>query len=377
MKEYILFLSQKKVFLPILSLLLMEISLQLGCYKSFLKKNSYAANVNLITDHVLNQKNFEPDYLILGTSIAYQGISLEKLNQKIKQTKKKVQSIAIPGSELVVQELAFRKIERKRNHIKTVIHIVEVSRPWATYKELILPNLAMISELNRILGMQKIYRYNYNVRIEDLSYIMVRLIAYRRDIRDFFLNPDNRIKYISQKLRENPNKLFYYENQYEQKISNYHFENIDSCIEETKQSYIPQGSDFYHKKALFETCSLAKITKRTNEENDSTKLYFQRLKLLYEFILSKKKELIIIFAPSSVIIDYLKSEERNLIWKRNLEKIFQDKTSPLVIANLQDIFKNKQDGDFYYDLIHLNQFGMEHFTEKISNLILELENRNK
>ena len=371
---YLSFITQKKVFLPILLFLFMELSLQFGCYKFFLKKSSYAANVNLITDYAIKKKEpLNPDYLILGTSVAYQGISIPLINEKLKIINKTAQSIAIPGSELLVQNLAFLKVEKSLKNVKTVIHIVEESRPWATHKKLILPTLAMISELDRKKALSKIYTYDYNTNYDDFSYIFFRSIAYRRDIRDFFLNPTERIKYLSKKLRSKDERLFYYQNAYSQKISSYNFKDVHTCIEETKLDYIPKDSDFYHKKALLETCSLAKITKPVNIENESTKLYFSRLNLLYNSIQSKGKNLVIIFAPSSSIISYLKSEKRNQIWKKNLDLIFQNTKKPLLIHDLQHIFKDKINGDYYYDLIHLNKFGMEIFTKEISHLILKLE----
>lgn len=45
--------------------------MQFGCYKPFIKRNSYAANVNRITEHILDhQSELDPDILIVGTSLA-------------------------------------------------------------------------------------------------------------------------------------------------------------------------------------------------------------------------------------------------------------------------------------------------------------------
>lgn len=110
MKEYIAFIKDSKFWIPVLILVGLETVMQFGCYKPFLKKNSYAANVSRITDHVLEkQKEFDPDVLVVGTSVAYQGLSIPILNQELSSLRKKVQSIAIPGTELIVQDLAVLK----------------------------------------------------------------------------------------------------------------------------------------------------------------------------------------------------------------------------------------------------------------------------
>lgn len=58
MKEYIAFIKDSKFWIPVLILVGLEIGMQFGCYRPFLKKNSYAANVSRITNHVLEkQKN--------------------------------------------------------------------------------------------------------------------------------------------------------------------------------------------------------------------------------------------------------------------------------------------------------------------------------
>ena len=84
MKEYLKFFLDKSFLSALIIIFLIEGSFQLGCYKNFLKKNSYASNVTRITDHALSKKNeLDPDILILGTSLAYEGISMRLLNEKL------------------------------------------------------------------------------------------------------------------------------------------------------------------------------------------------------------------------------------------------------------------------------------------------------
>ncbi|MCE9499986.1 MAG: SGNH/GDSL hydrolase family protein, partial [Leptospira sp.] len=197
MTEFNKFYKDKRFYIPVIVILVFELLLQLGVYTPFLKKNSYASNVNRITNHVLSkQPELDPDILILGTSVAYQGLSVRILNEKLKSTGLKVQSIAIPGSELIVQDMAVEKVLPKFKNVKLVIHVGEITMPWVSQTELNLPTLAMIAEFNRIEAVRKSFENEYNIRGEDIFYILFRSIAYRRDMREFFLDPGKRIKYL-------------------------------------------------------------------------------------------------------------------------------------------------------------------------------------
>ncbi|HNF28457.1 MAG TPA: SGNH/GDSL hydrolase family protein, partial [Leptospiraceae bacterium] len=69
MKEYIKFITDKRFLIPLAILTVIEIFLQTGVFRPYLKKNSYASNINRITDHILSHKeDHNPDILILGTS---------------------------------------------------------------------------------------------------------------------------------------------------------------------------------------------------------------------------------------------------------------------------------------------------------------------
>ncbi len=71
MKEYLQFISDKKIITALGILLVIEFSFQIGIYKTFLKKNSYASNINRITEHVVSKRTeLDPDILIVGTSVA-------------------------------------------------------------------------------------------------------------------------------------------------------------------------------------------------------------------------------------------------------------------------------------------------------------------
>ncbi|HNO26851.1 MAG TPA: hypothetical protein PKK94_27975, partial [Leptospiraceae bacterium] len=60
------------------------------------------------------------------------------------------------------------------------------------------------------------------------------------------------------------------------------------------------------------------------------------------------------------------------VWKQNLEGIIGKEN--LWIADMQDTFDGKDSNDYCYDTIHLNHQGMELFSEKLGNFLLEKEN---
>ena len=128
MTEFNKFYKDKRFYIPILVLIGFELLFQLcaGFYRPFLKKKSYAANINQIIGHITEKKqNHEPDILIVGTSVAYQGLSVPILQEKIKDTGYKIQSVAIPGSELIVQSLAVEEVLKEFKNVKLVIYVGE------------------------------------------------------------------------------------------------------------------------------------------------------------------------------------------------------------------------------------------------------------
>jgi hypothetical protein len=365
------FYKDKRFYIPILFFVFLEVVFQLGFYTLFLKKNSYAANVSRITNHVLEkQKEFDPNVLIVGTSVAYQGLSVNYLNSALSEKGYKVQSIAIPGSELIVQELALEKVLQKFKNVKMVVHVVEVTMPWVQQKTLSLPTLAMTSEFNRFQAVKKLYDFQYDVKIDDLSYTLVRSFAYRRDLREFLLAPNERLKHLIRSLRKPNLKIADHENTQKEKVSSYLMSNLDECINKTdvvsNKDPIPNGSNFFHKKAVWDTCYLAKNTTTETKKTESTDLYFYRLSILYKLLKEKNIKVINVFAPYSSLISVLGGNERMQLWEQELKKINgQDH----IIVDMQNILEASKNGDYCYDLIHLNYFGMIEFSKALSEFL--------
>ncbi|MCE9499133.1 MAG: hypothetical protein K8R21_01245, partial [Leptospira sp.] len=132
---------------------------------------------------------------------------------------------------------------------------------------------------------------------------------------------------------------------------------------------IPAGSNSEHKIAIHKTCALAEITNVDMNETAKTKLYFKRLKIIYDEIRKRNIKIINVFAPYSDLIRNLGGKERALFWKAELEKILGKENT--VTEDMQFILDGPKNGDYCYDAIHLNRFGMEIFSEKLGDYLLK------
>lgn len=395
MKEYFKAIKDIRLLFPFLIFIVFELILRTGFYTRFLKKNSYAANINRITNHVIKQKiNHDPNILVLGTSIAYQGLSPRILQEIIYPTGLKIQSIAIPGSELIVQNLISKKSLEEFKNVRYLIYVAEVTMPWVSQTSLGLPTLAMISEFppSNVLPLIEDFEYltKYKIPVfdfefstsygvQDLSYILFKSVAYRRDFNDFFLDPGKRIKYISRDLKNKNNNFYYFENTHEEKMSSYNFTNLDDCIQKTidyGNPPYPENSNFDHKKAIYDTCALTRHTKKELEptelnqtaDTDLTELYFRRLSKVFENYTSKNIKIMTVFAPYSHTMGIIGGNRKMDVWKRELEKILQEKNAG--ILDLQNMF-SPEESDFYcYDTIHLNRDGMKYFSNALGEVLL-------
>lgn len=397
MTEFNKFYKDKRFYIPILALIGFELLFQLfaGYYKPYLKKKSYAANVNQIIGHVLEKKNeHDPDILLVGTSVAYQGLSLPVLQERIKDTGLKIQSIAIPGSELIVQSLAVEKALSEFQNVKLIIYVGEITMPWVSKTDLTLPTLAMINEFDKASSLKKVKEFDYDAskidinltftnwkdfkfyigylfNYDDWAYLFFKSIAYRRDLNDFLVDPGKRLKYISRK-RANPNLNFYeYENDKSEKMSDYKISNLEDCLKKTHPTDnfdpIPPTSNTDHKRAIFDTCWVGKYSTNAQVRTIETNLYFKRLSYIYSHIREKNIKIINIFAPySNIIDDQLGGAGRVQVWKEELEKL--NPPNP-VLVDFRNVFDGKNSDDYCYDVIHLNHNGAVLFSEALGDYL--------
>ncbi len=401
--EFYLFFKDKRFYIPLILLILFEIFFPTKLYKPLLKKNSYAANINNILGHAIEKKNIHnPDILLLGTSVAYQGLNVRILQEKINSTGYKIQTAAIPGSELIVQDLAVDKILPEFDNLKLIIYVGEITMPWVSQKNLSLPTLAMLGEFEKKKVFSNLIEFEYESEVfnlkddgslnykndswldklqrqtlihkidyEDWAFLSFDSIKYRRDIGHFLVNPAIRIRYLRNKISK-PNENFYeYENTKTEKMSSYKFKDLEDCFirSDVKQNKdpIPLGSDFEHKKAIYQTCALSKYTTTAQNRNKETELYFKRLSSIYEQIKKKNIKIINIFAPYSRVIDNnLGGAGRIKVWQEELKKINGEDAE---LIDFRYIFDNKDSDEFCYDVIHLNGEGVKQFSNELGEYL--------
>ncbi|WCL47638.1 hypothetical protein [Leptospira sp. GIMC2001] len=375
MIEYIRFFTDKRLLSSIVILVCFELCLQAGAYKTLLKKNSYAANVNRIASHAVNMKSeLDPDILIVGTSVAFEGLSVRILNDKLKSTGLKVQSLAIPGSELIVQDQILRENLPKFPNVKIILHVMEAGMPWVDRNELILPTLAMLSEINHITSIKRSYEYEYMVNWQDWFYLIFKSIAYRRDFKDFLTEPQERIKFLGRDWREPNENPWDYENPHTESIAAYNIKSLEECMQKTGPENIdpiPAGSTKMHKKMLYDTCALSYVTTSENVATERTGRYFRRLSKIYEAIDNKEIKIVHVFAPYSELIYHFGKERRMPLWKSELNRVMADTRGypEAKIIDLESLLDGSENGKYCFDLIHLNRDGMEKFSNKLGDIL--------
>ncbi|EOQ87000.1 hypothetical protein LEP1GSC202_0113 [Leptospira yanagawae serovar Saopaulo str. Sao Paulo = ATCC 700523] len=373
-KETLLFFKDKKIITVVFFLFVFETILQLGAYKSYLKKNSYASNINRVTEHVTSHKNeLNPNILIVGTSVAFEGISVRILNEKLAPLGWKTQSIAIRGSELIVQHRILEEYLDEFPDVKIILHVMEPGMPWVDRKNAVEPTLAMLSELGNFKAIPTLHEFEYDLDISNYLFLLFKSIAYRKDMSDLVINFNERIKSIARN-NKNPNlNPWDYENDHPESIDEYNLTSIDDCLNRLALHLpitIPKGSNQDHRRMLFETCNVAAVVPKDTGSTESTNRYFRRLTKMYDFIGKRKIHIYNIFAPYSDVIRKTNDENRMKVWYDGLTNSLNTHQK-LDAIDLQDSLGQKN-GEYCFDLIHLNEKGMIQFSNVLAK---ELEKK--
>ncbi len=365
LKDFINFLLDKRLLLAVAIFLFFELTFQFGIYRTYLKKNSYAANINRVTDHILKSRDIlDPTILIVGTSVAFEGISVRILNEELAKSGEKVQSIAIRGSELIVQHQLLEKHLASFRKVHTIIHVLEPGMAWVDRPYLVEPTLVMMSEVGNFRAMQLARYFEYDITFTDYVFLTFKSIAYRKDLADMVVNFNERIKAIARR-NKNPNtNPWDYENPNIQSMGPYKIDSVEQCLKITSHDStlpIPLGSNPDHKRMINETCGIAKSVPQEPFETTNTKRYFGRLKKMYTMIGEKNIHIIDVFAPYSTAIRKLNSPDRMEIWKNGLTSALSPNQN-LDILDFQTSLGTEDNGEYCFDLIHLNKMGMEKFS---------------
>lgn len=373
MNELKKFLKDPVFLLPLAFFLLFEMFLQSGMYKIFLQPRSYADNVNRIV-RITRSSDVNPRILILGTSVAYQGIQVPLLNEKLSENSQtadlQVQSGATEGAMLETQHMIFRAIHGSMPELETIIHVADPNFAWNARYDLEIANRSMLAQFPRRDAFDILDQHEYRLSRSDISYFMLGVLTYQMDLRNFILDPAGRIKSLSRRWRDAD---YVYINEQEFSIADFYEDSLEQCIETARQG-IPetqdgrQVTDRHHSNAVLQTCLMARNdpvnTPGAGQWND---LFFRRLAKFHNEMRSEGYRIITVFAPYSDIVQHLNSDDRIDLWHQHLAKIQGD---DIDIWDLRDSL-GERNGHFFYDTIHMNRKGAEAFSEVLYQKITE------
>ena len=380
MQELKKYLSDIRFLIPAGFLLFFELFMQSGLYKYALKPKSYAANITNIVNTVTKSK-IRPNVLILGTSVAYQGINLPYLNSLLEKEGLVVQSGATEGAMLITQHLIFRNIISQIPETKIVLHFSEISFPWTARHTLDVSNRSMIAQFPRLQVFDMLSKYEYNLESSDYSFFLLKSITYRSDLNDLFTSPLYRIKLLSREYKK-PAQDYPYENNYAYSMAILNVKSLDECVRNfpANISQVDKNNirltDNMHLEAMLRTCALAMHDPMDNPGAAQWKdLYFKRLKIFMDDLKSRNIHVITVFPPYSQLIVDSKEELRMSVWKNKLDSIRGSADN--VTIDLRHSLDGPANSSLYYDTIHLNREGSLRLTEHLANALKEMIKQGK
>jgi len=375
MRELRKYLSDIRFLLPAAFLLLFELFMQSGLYAFLLEPKSYAENVNSVV-RAIRRSKLKPNVLVLGTSVAYQGINLPLLNRLVNPYGLVVQSGATEGAMLITQHMIFKTVKPVLPDLKLIIHVSEVTFPWTVRDTIDEPNLSMLAQLNRKDAIDLLKKYEYKLTSHEYSYLLIRSIAYRRDMRDFVLSPLDRLKRIGRKWNE-PYSDFPYENRNPYGMDAYPAKTLAECIAIAKKgvSEFDQNgkriTDRMHRESVWKTCELGKYDPMKERGGEQWKdLYFRQFRIFLNELEKDRLKVVTVFPPYSSLIHDLNAKGRSLVWEKKLKEIHGD--APYFVFDLRDSLDGPENSSYYYDTIHLNRRGSLKFTEHLARELIRI-----
>lgn len=92
---------------------------------------------------------------------------------------------------------------------------------------------------------------------------------------------------------------------------------------------------------------------------------------IYEKIPRDQVRVVHVFAPYSEIIYHFGKDRRMPLWKQELNRVTRDALGyeKADIINLESLLDGPDNGDYCFDLIHLNRQGMEVFSLALGEIL--------
>ncbi|MEQ8353611.1 MAG: hypothetical protein RH862_19200 [Leptospiraceae bacterium] len=377
MTELKKFLKDPVFYVPVLFLLGLELLLQSPLYRKLLEPNSYAENVNRITE-TMKTSPVEPNVLILGTSVAYQGVNMPLLNKLLEDDGIVVQNGASQGAMLETQHAIYRDIRDDLPELKAVIHVAEIYFPWQARYKLEPANKIMLAQFPRRQVLPMLGNYRFDLTVSDYAFFLFRTLTYKQDLRDLTLSPLDRVKDLGRKWRS-ASRDYPHINEYEYSLAAYgetRKECLESALKYAKTGTLPQKdgkslSDRHHRQAAIDTCSLAsRIPVDDPGAPEWTNLFFHRLSLMHGEIRKDDVQVVTLFAPYSDMMPVRENPDPMDLWVSNLQKIHGGQAQ---VVDMRDALDGPENATYFYDILHLNKYGSEEFTYLLADRLRELK----
>ena len=366
------FIKSPVFLFPAILIVGLELFLQTGLYRKFLKPESFAYNINRIRS-VVKETSYHPNVLILGTSVAYQGLLISDLNEAAKGSGLRFQSAASQAAMIETQHALLRDLAPALPDLKWIIHVAEVNFPYQSRYELEPANRSMLAQFPRQDTMTLLNEHHFKLTTRDYGFFYLRTLTYQGDMRDFFLNPPRRLKSLARQKRDEVADVVY-SNRNQYALSVYgHTANECSLHANQGVPFVNQAgvqiTDEPHRTAVLETCRAALDDPRTKPGEDTwRRLFFLRLKNLHNEARKHNLKLVTVFAPYSELVLPARPADRINVWLKEFDpKVSQNEIEDQAffgdIIDLRSSLDGADNLDLFYDTIHLNRSGAERFTQ--------------
>lgn len=374
-----------RLWIPLVVLLGFELIMQTGVYRHMLRPDTFAYNVNRVR-RIIKSSPIQANTLVLGTSVPYQGILLPQLNASLADTGMVVQSAATEGAKIETQYLIYRDLAATNKQIKTIIFVADMSLAWKHRFGLDTSNRDMVAQFSRLEIFNTLDILQYRLRPQDYTYFLFRSLTYKKDLRDFVLDPPYRFKKINRELREQ-SPLYPHTNTNIYSMGGLGVVDLPTCIVRASRKELhmdakekvhdetgKEVSNLHHQRGVVRTCQQAgfEIYLKSLGITEWRDLYFERLRTVFAQIQKDGKKIIVVYPPYSNLVDPVNADPRAAIWQKHIHSICK----PGLCKQIDT--RHDLDGPrnlfYYYDILHLNQTGAEFWTGKLSLHLHEISN---
>ncbi|MBX7058557.1 MAG: hypothetical protein K1X75_10875 [Leptospirales bacterium] len=362
------FLRDWRFLTPLLMLLGLEALMQSGIYARILEPNSYAASIRHII-RTVRESPLRPNVLIIGTSVAYQGILLPQLNEQLAGSGLRVQSVACQGCMLETQQRLYRELHDQFPELKAVVHSGETALAWKARYTVDVANRGMLAQFSRRETLQLLQEQEFELGAWDFAFYYIGLLSYQSDMRDLALAPLTRIKSLS-RFERHRRADFPYVNEYQFDLSIFEARSLQECLEHIPQmqaELIAAGkTDRHHANSALQTCQIAAYEQSLPESGAPqwNALFFRRLQRFYDEIHADGRMVITLLPPYSNLVSHLNGDDRMALWRRETTRIEEGRRYALV--DLRHALDGPQNAAYYYDLLHLNARGAQVWTTSVA-----------